>query len=851
MTQSYENIQLALGQKWLNQYCGSIPGYIQVPETGGYDTIGKTIIGVLTALQKNIGVSTASITQEYNDISHVFGNKTMTAFGDYSLSVNTDFSSEYNLNMLKILQMGLWCKGFDPGAFGVATSQLTTAINGLMSEAGILPAEQDGVASRMIFIAVSTEVDFTIAIGMNGSNRVRMIQQTINAAYGKERNLLVPCDGIRAVSTIAGFLYYYQRKVGLTQEEAANAYGLYNRQTYEVSPILEEGNSSEMVQILNSALYLINGYNSPDSSVFGEETQEIVKKLQLSVGLKMTGIVDKLTWGYVLESCGYQETLPNACDTSMKLGTSEINILKANNIKVVGRYLTGMFAMSPDEIFNITSNNIAVIPIFEYGNTLDYFTFEQGQKDASAAAMSAENLGILADNSVTIYFAVDNDFTLDNLTGPIAEYFRGVFTQMTQAKLGYNIGVYGARYTCTYLLKQGYVSSSYVAGASYEFILNMGYPMPAIWGFNQYSTENINAEGVGSTIYLDGAIPIDKVNASGSDQGVRNVNQNGKIASVSKENSIITNNTMCIEQANSSNYPLIRTTAIEILSSILNIKTTDLLKLIPRTLEEENGKGKKPFATWGPVYIPGTNQGIYLRGDFGLKLQGASGSNDVIYLNKGDSKYSLDPSVDYLPISFDKGNAYLGSNIHPKVLANAESSSAFLQSVAPTLAQTVFKYKNWTVGIQYYSCWDGNEEALDGYYELGFEIGINTPTKEMPFIDVPYGAYFFVDIIMGVSIEAFKSLLQKIDDNFNLDDGVFNLMNKLCDKIKSVPKTISSKSDGDATETEDMNFEGDTPEIFEDFGAFEESGGAEAEWEVFAASLEAALPEGLLLLVCF
>lgn len=120
----------------------------------------------------------------------------------------------------------------------------------------------------------------------------------------------------------------------------------------------------------------------------------------------------------------------------------------------------------------------------------------------------------------------------------------------------------------------------------------------------------------------------------------------------------------------------------------------------------------------------------------------------------------------------------------------------------------------------------------------------------MPFIDVPYGAYFFTDIIIGVSIKAFKSLLQKIDDDFNLDDGVFNLMNKLCDKVKSVPKTISSESDDEGTETEDMSFEGDTPEIFEDFGAFEESGGAEAEWEVFAAALEAALPEGLLLLAC-
>ena len=223
----------------------------------------------------------------------------------------------------------------------------------------------------------------------------------------------------------------------------------------------------------------------------------------------------------------------------MRLGQSEIQILKNNKITMVGRYLTGKFKMTPEEIKNIVDENISVIPIFEYGNKIEYFTFEQGIKDAQKAVLAAQKLGIPMDNSVTIYFAVDNDFTLGDLEGNITEYFKGVFSKIAGAHIGYNIGVYGARYICTYLLEKGYVTNSYVASSSYEFELNMGYKMPGRWGFNQYSTMNINEQGIAHGIYLNGVVPIDKVVASGYDRGVVRLEQNGIITSMSPQ-SIVT-----------------------------------------------------------------------------------------------------------------------------------------------------------------------------------------------------------------------------------------------------------------------------------------------------------------------
>ena len=829
MKPSYENIQLALGQKWLNQYCGDIPGYIPVPETGGYGTAGKTIIGVLTAIQKNIGVSIGTITEEYTDNSHIFGEGTKASFGDYTLSASTDFSSEYNLNMLKALQLGLWCKGKNPGDFGVKTNQLTIAINELMGDAGILGGQQDGVASRMIFIAISTEVDFTIPVDSNGDARTQKIQRIINSAYGKERGFLVPCDGIKAVSTIAGFLYYYQRTVGLSVEEAQNAYGLYNTQTYNLSQVLEEGSMNFlMVNILQEALYLINGYDSPTSGVFGTTTKNLIEDLQLSVGLPMTGIVDGLTWGYVLESCGYQEMVPTVCDTSMTLGPSEIQILKDNNITMVGRYLTGRFQMTPEEIKNITSANIAVIPIFEYGNKLPYFTKEQGVEDAQKAVLAAENLGIPSDKSVTIYFAVDSDFTLNDLEGNITEYFKGVFSKIAGAHIGYNIGVYGARYTCTYLLEKGYVTNSYVASSSYEFELNMGYEMPKRWGFNQYSTMNINEQGIAHGIYLDGVVPIDKVAASGYDNGVIRLKQNGIMTEV---DALITGAENTIKEINVEFDKAIKEVAEAIYSNLLklNLKTPNLADYW--NVNRGGSEFKKGFNE--PWMYFGENESMYLRGDFGLKAQGGSGSDGTLYFNRNDGSYGVTPTLDLLPPAF---GANMGVNINPKALNLKNIDKAF-KSLMPTISTTL-DIDNIEIGLQFYTCWNGNLDAQEGYWEIGVEIGFNPAGPKFEGISV--SLYYFVDIILGIKESWMdKLLIDELETKIKLTlETVTNFISKTINSVVEGAAKLVAKAGSDV---ETLEFSDGTPEFIESIEALDAAESdelVETAWEVLIEALE-------------
>ncbi|MBV4432819.1 DUF1906 domain-containing protein, partial [Clostridium tyrobutyricum] len=62
--------------------------------------------------------------------------------------------------------------------------------------------------------------------------------------------------------------------------------------------------------------------------------------------------------------------------------------------EIVGRYLTGIYAMTLDELKTIFTNYFKVIPIFEVnGYNLVYFVPSQGASDASYAISAANTLG--------------------------------------------------------------------------------------------------------------------------------------------------------------------------------------------------------------------------------------------------------------------------------------------------------------------------------------------------------------------------------------------------------------------------------------------------------------------------
>lgn len=78
-----------------------------------------------------------------------------------------------------------------------------------------------------------------------------------------------------------------------------------------------------------------------------------------------------------------------------------------------------------EELEIIEAAGLKVFPIYQtYGGEVSYFTRYQGQKDAYAAKYAAQSFGF--PSSTTIYFAVDYDALMADITSNIIPYFRGI-----------------------------------------------------------------------------------------------------------------------------------------------------------------------------------------------------------------------------------------------------------------------------------------------------------------------------------------------------------------------------------------------------------------------------------------
>nr|MCM0165421.1 DUF1906 domain-containing protein [Paeniclostridium ghonii] len=160
----------------------------------------------------------------------------------------------------------------------------------------------------------------------------------------------------------------------------------------------------------------------------------------------------------------------------------------------------------------IFNNGLRLFPIFQKsGNSIDYFSEEQGEKDGAEAIKAALDYGF--PSKATIYFAVDFDAVDDQVTSHILPYFRNVKKAMSlHNPRKYKIGIYGARNICSRVSKESIATTSFVSDMSTGFSGNLGYTLPENWAFDQIKEHTIGSG--------DGAIAIDNNIVSGRDEGV-------------------------------------------------------------------------------------------------------------------------------------------------------------------------------------------------------------------------------------------------------------------------------------------------------------------------------------------
>lgn len=500
-------------QLWLNGTYRNKYGYNQIDVNG--KTGWPTIFALTRALQIELGIT---------EPSDNFGPTTRSLFKTLSINSNpTDSNTPEEAtsiqNQIYILQGALWCKGYNPGGFtGYFGPNTRQAIINFQSDAGLtnLTGEADVTIMRAL---LSMDAFQLLDYGSyNGDSKIREIQQFLNNNYISnpyyENDLgLIPCNGIYERKTNQALIYALQIELGISVPT-----GYFGPATREKCPYLTYGTENIFVKILQFALYCNGKEFDPTgfTGYFGNDTQSAVFKFQEFTCLDQSGNAGLQTWSSLLISTGDETRNGIACDCSTTITDAKAKTLVNNGRKMIGRYLTGKYALTIDECKIINDNNLNLIPIFEvYGYESSWFNYFNGASDGAQAVLAAKGLGIPED--AIIYFGVDYDAVDDEVTELIIPYFKGIYDQFNDLKTNYKIGIYAPRNVCSRIREAGYSCSSFVCDMSTGFSVNLGYPLPKDWAFDQISTITL---GSGS-----GLIEIDNNISSGRYEGVSKFNK--------------------------------------------------------------------------------------------------------------------------------------------------------------------------------------------------------------------------------------------------------------------------------------------------------------------------------------
>lgn len=490
-------------QKWLNDTYTGENGYSPIPEDGatGNTTVGALIVG----LQIELGISPPVPT---------FGPTTSREFPGLG---RQEDGAEPN-NLIKILQGGFWCKGYNPGGFsGNFFGTTESRVREFEGDVGIDPT--GFVTSKLMKAILNTD-----GFKPQGPEYLVRVQKLLNRNYSQYFDY-IPTNGIYERKTNTALIYALQHEIGIG--DIAN--GNYGPSTLANTPTLNPGNENRGQNRILQMSLAVNGYYQADlHGIYDSGVENAVQLFQDFMTLPANGIADPATIKQLLTSNGHTGRSAVACDASTIVDHAKAETLVNAGYEIIGRYLTGTVAglrskaMTHRELEILEEYGLRVFPIYQDGGaTASYFNYDRGFSDGFKAIDAAERLGF--GFGTTIYFAVDFDALGHHITNQILPYLRGVRNALnsTSGEAGinkYNLGVYGPRNVCIQAANDSgvYADYSFVANMSTGFSGNLGYPMPTNWAFGQFIELTIGSG--------DGAIGIDKNDYSGRDEGVSSVN---------------------------------------------------------------------------------------------------------------------------------------------------------------------------------------------------------------------------------------------------------------------------------------------------------------------------------------
>lgn len=494
MEESTGDDRVRAAQQWLNDTYTGKTGYTPITVDG---FIGAgTVKALIIALQIEEGDAKPD---------GIFGNNTKKNCPELS-----EGYIDVTHNFCKILQHGLFCKGYSPllvtGTFGPNTK---SAVQRIQANAGI--AQTGVVDGKLMKQILSLD-----SLVNKGDATLRKIQQALNANYLSYFDI-IPTDGLPSRALAKGLIFALQAEEGL---DTKTANGNYGPTTKAKCPTLSAGDSRHgFVKVLQYALY-VNGENiSSFDGNYGSKTQDAVRHFQRFANLPVSsyGVADPMTWASLLTSKGEIERPTYVCDLSATITPDIFNTLRANGYTTYGRYLTGRYGMTKEEIARVLGSNkgldedtskVRLFLIFQRtggpvpSNVIEYFTEEQAVQDAKEAVEAALNFGFK--KYAFIFFASDvdaYDYQVKQILLPYYKKVKETFDKYNTRH--FQMGLYGPRNTCIQVLKAGYASGCFVSDMSTGYSGNLGYPLPQYWAFDQYHTTTLGVSGTPGWVEID------------------------------------------------------------------------------------------------------------------------------------------------------------------------------------------------------------------------------------------------------------------------------------------------------------------------------------------------------------
>lgn len=494
-------------QIWLNTTYSWHPDWETVPQDGS--TGWPTVEGLTRALQVELGISSLSSNFGPTTLAELTSQYGAIGLGQYPGS-----------NVVKIIQGGSYCKGYDGGGGaldGYFDAQLESAVVDMRGDLGLSGTPK--TLTPKMFKGLLTMDAWSLVSG--GSSAVREAQKALNGRYiANSQFFLGPTDGLYGREVQERLMYSIQYEAGISGANGnfgpATQAAIHNNGIFGIG----YSDTTEYWCHLFQAALRFNGYPStPFTGSFDSSTQAQMHAFQDFIALPRTTGATFSTWASLLVSSGDPDRPATGADCSMTITPARLTTLQSLGYSYFGRYLTntpGAYdldkCIKKDELERIFTAGKRMWPIFQTGGAVAaHFTYQRG-KEVSEEAANAAWAYRIPDNTI-IYFAVDYDALDEEIDNLILPYFEAVNDYIgTWGQSSYRVGIYAPRHICERVADAGFSVSSFVSDMSTGYSGNKGFLLPGNWAFDQ-----IHELDVGSGL---GEIRIDRNVVSGRNTGV-------------------------------------------------------------------------------------------------------------------------------------------------------------------------------------------------------------------------------------------------------------------------------------------------------------------------------------------